>query len=361
MGREGRKKLEEALGKLDISEEEATPLVIDDRTDGGPVKWLLAGKILHRNLFHIHTITNARQSAWGNPRGLKFRSVGFNKFVAKFENQRNRDRVWGGSPWHINKNAVVLAEFDDCMRPDELKFDRLQIWARVVDLPFNLRDESWWSPIAKHMDKNAQSVTFDHNGGFLRARICIDVEKPFRRWILIDSAKRKKVDMYDIQYEQVPYFCFSCGKLGHSDLYCPTPGSRDENGDLPFGPKLRASEDFRKPASSENSSRDHNTSNKTRNSSTATETEEVNTPVKHRKQQKHKDAPNQVYRPVAKTTLLLTDGEEGDVAGVSKLASADAASQVSGEEDEFARDDKKKKKPTPKNSAETAQRSCPSQ
>ena len=44
-------------------------------------------------------------------------------FVAEFESQRDRDRVWGGSPWHINKNVVVLAEFDECMRPDEVKFD----------------------------------------------------------------------------------------------------------------------------------------------------------------------------------------------------------------------------------------------
>lgn len=53
MGREAMKKLEEALGKLDISEEEATPRVIDDRVDGGQVKWLLAGKVHHRNHFHI--------------------------------------------------------------------------------------------------------------------------------------------------------------------------------------------------------------------------------------------------------------------------------------------------------------------
>nr|XP_040256376.1 actin cytoskeleton-regulatory complex protein PAN1-like [Aegilops tauschii subsp. strangulata] len=76
--------------------------------------------------------------------------------------------------------------------------------AEVVDLPYNLRDESWWNPIAKQMDKDAQSVTFDHNGGFLRARISIDVDKPLRRWILIDSARKKKVDMYPAAAEAAP-------------------------------------------------------------------------------------------------------------------------------------------------------------
>ena len=54
-----RARLEEQLGKLDISEEEATPLILDDRIEEGPVKWLLAGKVLHRNQLHIQTITNA--------------------------------------------------------------------------------------------------------------------------------------------------------------------------------------------------------------------------------------------------------------------------------------------------------------
>jgi hypothetical protein len=47
-----RAKLEEQLGKLDIMEAEATPLVIDDREEG-PQKWMLAGRVLLQNVFHI--------------------------------------------------------------------------------------------------------------------------------------------------------------------------------------------------------------------------------------------------------------------------------------------------------------------
>jgi hypothetical protein len=78
--------MEEALGKLDITEEEATPLVLDDREeDGSKQKWSLAGKVLYRNTFHIQTISSALKPAWGNPKGLTFRSVGENMFVADFE------------------------------------------------------------------------------------------------------------------------------------------------------------------------------------------------------------------------------------------------------------------------------------
>lgn len=82
-----RARLEEQLGKLDITEEEATPLVLDDRVEGAPEKWMVAGKILHRNILHIQTTSNSLRPAWGNPKGLVFRIVGENMFVAKFATQ----------------------------------------------------------------------------------------------------------------------------------------------------------------------------------------------------------------------------------------------------------------------------------
>ncbi|KAE8769165.1 Ubiquitin carboxyl-terminal hydrolase 2 [Hordeum vulgare] len=54
--RSARAQMEEALGKLDILEEEATPLVIDDSEEGSPHKWLIAGKVLFRNLLHIQSL-----------------------------------------------------------------------------------------------------------------------------------------------------------------------------------------------------------------------------------------------------------------------------------------------------------------
>jgi hypothetical protein len=188
--RMARAKLEEQLGKLDISDAEATPLVIDDREEESMKKWLLAGKVLHCKVFHIQTIVSALRPAWGNPKGLMFRSVGANMFVAEFATQRDRERVWNGSPWHVNKNAVILSEFEECMKPSELKFDRLSLWARVINLPFNLRDKKWWLPIAQQIDKHAKEVHFDHVGGFLRARVTMDVASPLRQWVLIESARR---------------------------------------------------------------------------------------------------------------------------------------------------------------------------
>ncbi|KAI5013974.1 hypothetical protein ZWY2020_055364 [Hordeum vulgare] len=363
--RTARALLEEHLGKLGITDEEATPLVIDDTDEGNPEKWLLAGRVLHRHLLHIQTITNALRPAWGNPRGLQFRSMGENTFVAEFESHQDRDRVWDGSSWHISKNAVILAEFRDCMRPDEVQFDRLSLWARVPNLPYNLRNATWGKLIAQQIDKDATSVQFDHLSGYLRARVSIEVKKPLRRWILITSAKRKKTDLYDIQYEQVPHFCFSCGRLGHSELFCPNPGPRDENGELQLGPKLRAPEEKKKPVSGESSSKEQTTrtssQRESRNSSNAgKEHVEVTSPLKDKYHtNKRKEVPRQVYRPVVNRQLLLIDGNNPSSSALHDGTSMGRGSQE--ESDDDSERDAKKKRPTPENSAEAAVQPCRSQ
>ncbi|KAM0824880.1 hypothetical protein ACQ4PT_069901 [Festuca glaucescens] len=158
--RAARAKLEEQLGKLDITYEQATPLVLDDGEEEEVQKWMLAGKVLYRNVFHIQTIANALRPAWGNPKGLFFRSVGANMFVAEFATTRDRERVWDGSPWHVSNNAAILSEYEECMKPSELKFDRLSLCVRVLNLPFNLREKKWWMPIAQQIDKQALNLAF---------------------------------------------------------------------------------------------------------------------------------------------------------------------------------------------------------
>uniref|UniRef100_A0ACD5U3J6 Uncharacterized protein n=1 Tax=Avena sativa TaxID=4498 RepID=A0ACD5U3J6_AVESA len=360
--RSARFQMEEALGKLDITDEEATPLVLDDREeDGVKHKWSLAGKVLFRNTFHIQTITSALRPAWGNPKGLVFRSVGRNMFVADFKSQRDRDRVKAGSPWHVSHNDVILEEFVDHMRPTELKFDKLQLWDRVINLPFNLMNENWGKAIARQLDKNATSVQIDPVGGYLRARITVDVNKPLRRGMLIESAKRQSTDWYEIQYEQVPYFCFSCGRLGHSDIFCPTPGSTDADGNLPFGPELRADDDRKKTGSAENSSRDRqgsqNGKHATNLSSSVPETgEEVNSPVKKNAQHKRKGVHQQVYRKVEVPTI--TGNQEGGSGTCKEIvmfpAQATLPASDALEHDPSVNRDPKKKKPTPTTSENSA-------
>jgi hypothetical protein len=65
------------------------------------------------------------------------------------------------------------------------------------------------------------------------------------RGFSIETKKRKAVDWFPIQYERLPYFCFSCGCIGHSENFYPTPVERDEEGKLPYSASLRYQEPWK--------------------------------------------------------------------------------------------------------------------
>lgn len=43
---------------------------------------------------------------------------------------------------------------------------------------------------------------------------------------------------FDVQYEKLPYFCFSCGLIGHSEMDCQTPALRNNLGKLSYQTQL---------------------------------------------------------------------------------------------------------------------------
>ena len=281
--------------------------------------------------------------------------------MVDFESKRDLDRVREGSPWHVNHHAIILEKFDECMKLSELKFDKLQLWARILNLPFNLRNEKWGLAVARDLDRTVKTIQVDPVGGYLRARVTIDVKKPLRREILIESARRNSKDWYDIQYEQVPSFCFSCGCLGHSDLYCPTPGKCDEEGLFQFRTSLRAPDDRKRTASSEGSMKEQYTEHNKhkgayRESSTDNIEAEVTSPLKKKHDgmnNKRKGVPQkQVYKRIEYP--LLTDGKG---TGNEVVPSVPNQTEGGGSEldaDVISEREHKKKKPTPTNSNNSA-------
>ncbi|KAK1619807.1 hypothetical protein QYE76_025324 [Lolium multiflorum] len=186
--------------------------------------------------------------AWGNPRGLRIRSGGDNVFVAVFANKADRDRAQAGTPWMVgNRHAVLLQDYDPRLRPSDVRFDSMAIWVRVFNLPFEWMNDRKGLKIARLIDKNC-SVDVDEfgeaSGTFLRAKVAIPIAEPLRRWVTI---RRDNKDVrFDLQYEKLPFYCFSCGLIGHGELECKNPADRDVSGKLPFDRNLRALEERRR-------------------------------------------------------------------------------------------------------------------
>jgi hypothetical protein len=95
------------LENLNLTADEGEFAALSDDEDGvagGATEWALIGKALSPSILHINTIAGAMRPAWGNPHGLKLRSVGHkaeNLFIAEFGCAADKSKALDGSPWMI--------------------------------------------------------------------------------------------------------------------------------------------------------------------------------------------------------------------------------------------------------------------
>uniref|UniRef100_A0A0D9XZ83 Uncharacterized protein n=1 Tax=Leersia perrieri TaxID=77586 RepID=A0A0D9XZ83_9ORYZ len=119
----------------------------DDEKDDGSMstQWVLFGKVLSPSTLHVSTILGAMKPAWGNPYGLKIRSV-------------------------------EREEYDKCVKPSNICFDKMDIWVRILDLPLgwmnNHRGPRAMSLIGDVIRVDVEA-TGKASGPFLRARVAI--------------------------------------------------------------------------------------------------------------------------------------------------------------------------------------------
>jgi hypothetical protein len=191
----------------------------------------------------------ALRPAWGNPKGLEAKSVGKNTFITILDSKMDMDRILDGSPWNVHNKAVLIQNFDPNLRPTDVKFDNMVVWIRIYNLPFSLMNKKWGMELARKVGTDVK-VEVDAQdrawGQYLRARVMVDVSKPLLRCVSIFSAKRQTQEWYDVRYEKLPNYCYSCGIIGPSSLVCPMPTERDEAGLLPYGKDLCAPDDNKK-------------------------------------------------------------------------------------------------------------------
>lgn len=218
------------------------------------VEWVLLGKVISPVAIHASTIRSGMLPAWGNPYGLKIRSIGErgdNLFVVEFGSKADLDRVLAGTPWIAGKHPVILKEYDERLKPSEIRFDRMEIWARILNLPLgwmNLQRGARAMRLLGEVQKMDVDEDGKASGAYLRARVSIALYKPIKRGVLLRMSKEGEPEWFDAQYEKLPFLCFSCGLLGHGGVGCDKPAMRNGQGKLPYerDPPLRAPDDRRK-------------------------------------------------------------------------------------------------------------------
>ncbi|CAO2039933.1 unnamed protein product [Urochloa humidicola] len=242
------------LEKLNLTQIEGEVAGLSDDEEGGEgaVDYAVIGKVISPTTIHITTTDGAMRPAWGNPFGLRLRTVGErveNLFIAEFGCLEDKLRALNGSPWMVGKHAVILREYDETLKPSDVSFARMELWVHILDLPFgwmNVKRATRAAELIGEVVKIDAGHDGKISGAYARARVAVEIDKPLRRGVLLKTDRTKPPEWYKIQYEKLPFYCYSCGLLGHTDLLCPNPAPRNAHGKLPYDAKLRAPEERKK-------------------------------------------------------------------------------------------------------------------
>jgi hypothetical protein len=83
-------------------------------------------------------------------------------------------------------------------------------------------------------------------GSFMSVRFEVNINKPLLRRVAVFSLRRNSTDWFDVQYENLPHYCFSCGIVGHTSTECNNLGERDADVKLPYSADCLCAPDERK-------------------------------------------------------------------------------------------------------------------
>ena len=165
---------------------------------------------------------------WCPFKGVKCKDLGDNRFLFTFLQGSGKRRALEDGPWMFGKDLVVMAEFDGEKTIDEIEFNFIPIWVRILKMPLGLMNKAAGEVIGALIGEVMEVDADDDDmaiGQYMRIKIKLDICKPLMRCVMLDlgDGKEEKKKWCPIMYEYLPDFCYTCGFIGHTDRNCTIP------------------------------------------------------------------------------------------------------------------------------------------
>lgn len=163
-----------------------------------------------------------------------------NLYAFQFYHWKDMMKVLEGRPWCFDNMLIILKEADGDEQHYQVSLIHSPFWVRIKNLPFNYRSDDIVKALIGNMgeilDLEEDVLGF---GRYRRIKVLLDVTKPLRRYRKLKDKKGREFQV-DFAYERLPYFCFACGVMGHSERECHGFAEEDKQEGLGWSLALKA-------------------------------------------------------------------------------------------------------------------------
>ncbi|XP_021760595.1 uncharacterized protein LOC110725422 [Chenopodium quinoa] len=114
----------------------------------------------------------------------------------------------------------MTKEVDGTEQPEKIPLYHSPFWIRIKHLPLNCRSNSNVKELVSNMGEVVE-IEEDPLGldCTRRVKVMLNVTKPLHRVQRVRD-KCGNIVLVEFAYKRLPFFCYACGVIGHSDRDC---------------------------------------------------------------------------------------------------------------------------------------------
>ncbi|KAF4363317.1 hypothetical protein G4B88_011714 [Cannabis sativa] len=188
----------------------------------------LVGKVIGPRPANKDGIEKAMKGVWKLNHRFQVEELNSkNVFRFFFGCREDRQRVYGGGPWTIDKQLICFVKPMGLGEISKMNFDFTSFWISINNVPLVCMTElfarEWGERIGKLEDIKIVN-------GIMKVRVRINITEPLKRGLRVAVDEQGNEVSLLFQYEYLPDFCYDCGIIGHKALDCPL---KDFAGDNP--------------------------------------------------------------------------------------------------------------------------------
>lgn len=146
---------------------------------------------------------------WCPEKGIRCKELGENLFLFSFLEPGGKKRAISDGPWEFGGDLLVVADLDTSKKLDELEFNFIPVWIRVLDLPIGLMNVDTGEAIGDSVGQILE-VESDQDGSaiglYLRIKVRLDIRKPLRRGVTMEGENEGEKFWCRFKYESLPNF-----------------------------------------------------------------------------------------------------------------------------------------------------------